>query len=115
MIGRLAGVLAHLLRASWMVDAGWSPALIAAHYQADRGCGRRSGDCAGRAPFQPSRPSANISEERFAVVAMNHGGSQHRPFDAPDLPIWRVSSTVPATSAVGERGWDAWSDERTGA
>jgi hypothetical protein len=36
MIERKADVLAQLLRASWMVDAGWSPARIAAHYQADR-------------------------------------------------------------------------------
>jgi hypothetical protein len=36
MIERKADVLAHLLRGSWMLDAGWSPPEIAAHYQADR-------------------------------------------------------------------------------
>jgi len=36
MIERKADVLAQLLHASWMVDAGWSPERIAAHYQADR-------------------------------------------------------------------------------
>jgi hypothetical protein len=36
MIERKADVLAHLLRGSWMVDAGWSSPEIAAHYQADR-------------------------------------------------------------------------------
>jgi hypothetical protein len=36
MMERKTDVLAHLLRGSWMVDAGWSPARIAMHYQADR-------------------------------------------------------------------------------
>jgi hypothetical protein len=36
MIERKAEVLARLLRSSWMVDAGWPPSQIAAHYQADR-------------------------------------------------------------------------------
>jgi hypothetical protein len=36
MIERKADVLAHLLRSSWMVDAGWSASDITAHYQADR-------------------------------------------------------------------------------
>ena len=36
MIERKSEVLSRLLRSSWMVDAGWPPLEIVAHYQADR-------------------------------------------------------------------------------
>ena len=99
MIERKADVLAHLMRASWMVDAGWSPARIAAHYQADRDW-RAAVKRLRRKGVVPTIQAIKDYQRARRRGSVNHDGDpQHRPFGAVDRPPFPAPYSPPAILA----------------